>query len=313
MSRARTLETEKSQVQKPGSKQRASDVLALKLKASADKKRDRFIDLDRNPMFKEAAQSVGDFRSLSYSNEVESDEQLNRTGATVLEATIEDREIGKLQPDFGNSTHKLDELEQLVDTQKTLGPSSELCEELQILKVDNSSVSAGVFAVGEILPTFLHSNESAKGLDDHENTEFATKDLASEDTIAESSQRVKKSTRSVVYSGRTAALLKPSWETDFSKDTFEVFKIIQNITGPRYSYLASGYCALYEKARASGNMTIHLNRILLSEILGTQSSGTVTRFLKKGVELGLFVSQSFTVKSTVAQSGTYVHLRFPWK
>ena len=313
MSRGRSSETDKSQVQKHGSKQRASDLLAQKLKASAEKKRDRFTDLDKNPMFKEAAQSVGDFRSLSYSMEVDSGEQLNRAGASSVETTIEDHEINSFQSVSGNESLQLDESKQFIDPQKIPDSLLETVEELHILKAKNSDGSASELSVGNVLPTILDSDANVASLDEPENTEAVTKDSVSVNISHELDQRVRSSTRSVVHSGRTASLLKPSWDSDFSKDTFEVFKIVHNITGPRYSYLASGYCALYEKARASGTITLHLNRILLSEILGTHSSGTVTRFLKKGVEFGLFVSQSFTVKSAVAQSGTYVHLCVPWK
>jgi hypothetical protein len=305
MSRGRLAGIDKSLGQKQGAKERASDLLAQKLKASAEKKRDRFSDLDSNPMFKEAALNVGDFRSLSYSQEGNQDEHASRSGASAGSILDENEEIAAVVKIEVVPSFKMDQLEEHV----VLAVEGDL-------KVDVANETSIIQAIQDVDPVLADAekpNDVLENRPEPKPTGKSAKELPVFLNDVETDYGVKKLARAVPKSGNASSLLKPNWETDFSKDTFEVFKIVHGITGHRYTYLASGYCALYEKARLTGTVTLHLNRILLGEILGTTSSGTVTRFLKKGVELGLFVCQSFTIKSSVAQSGTYVHLYFPWK
>ncbi len=313
MSRGRLGGIDKSLSHKQGAKERASDLLAQKLKASAEKKRDRFSDLDSNPMFKEAALNVGGFRSISYSKDENHNEYSNRSGASVDPISDQDDEFVALPETAVKSFFKTDELckSAILDHKENKIP-----EVLNLLNAKEVPTAVIVHDSETLEPIRSQANESRVALKDVFSPQLKT----SEDEAApfdsnatDASSNFKKLARSVLRSGKSSALMKPSWETDFSKDTFEVFKIVHAITGPRHSYLASGYCALYEKAKASGTVTLHLNRNSLAEILGTTSSGTITRFLKNGVALGLFLSQSFTVKSAGAQSGTYVHLCFPWK
>lgn len=108
-------------------------------------------------------------------------------------------------------------------------------------------------------------------------------------------------------------LLIPGWQPDFDKDYLFISHYLSKHLGTRHAFANSLYLSLYEKAKASGSITVHATREDILIMVQTKASSTVTRAIELGESHGLFERQVFSFASEGISAGSYFHLKFPWK
>jgi hypothetical protein len=108
-------------------------------------------------------------------------------------------------------------------------------------------------------------------------------------------------------------LLTPSWKPDFSIPFEEVTSYLYKLVGSKHATTMRLYLELYSRAKHRNSVMLHVKRKDLLEILGTNSSGTVTRAVVHAEELGLLTHQVFPFASGDVEPGTYIFIKFPWK
>lgn len=108
-------------------------------------------------------------------------------------------------------------------------------------------------------------------------------------------------------------LFSPSWKPDFSIPFEEVTSYLYKLVGSKHATTMRLYLELYSRAKHRNSVMLHVKRKDLLEILGTNSSGTVTRAVVHAEELGLLTHQVFPFASGDVEPGTYIFIKFPWK
>lgn len=162
-----------------------------------------------------------------------------------------------------------------------------------------------------------YSNDSELLESDQGSSTGTGRTLATEKSVASFSNDQEESWKAAArYKPSTVSrprvLKLPVEEADLSRSDSFIDQFLLSILGPREFALFKSFKSFYSRARDTQNRTVFYRRPDLERLLGTTSSSTVTRTLKRGASLGFFEVQSFSFRSHEIQAGTYIHLRSPW-